>query len=209
VTGDKSFYLDVYTAAPIGTGITIQLENSAVATGSNYPSGRHSAYTAKTTKQNQWERLKFSLDGRIDGNTLDSQVNQMIVMFDSGWNTGDTYYFDNLSSYATPACVATSMHVERIVVTTVAASGGSKKGQAQVTVKDSCGNPVAGVTVNGSFTGSFAETLSAVTGSDGVATLTTTQAKKGTLTFTFCVNSLSHSTLSYNAAANVETCHSF
>lgn len=99
VRGDKAFYLDVYTAAPVGTPILIQLENGSVATASNYPLGRHSKYIAHTRVQNGWQRLKFLLNDRIDGGTADTAVNRMVLMFNPNSLTGDTYYFDNYAIY--------------------------------------------------------------------------------------------------------------
>ena len=58
VTGNKQFYLDIYTAAPVGTEIILQLENASQATG-DFPAGRHSRYSVRTTVQNAWERLVF------------------------------------------------------------------------------------------------------------------------------------------------------
>lgn len=99
VRGDKAFYLDVYTAAPVGTPILIQLENSSVATATNYPSGRHSKYIAYTKVTNAWQRLKFVLNDRIDTTTADTAVNQMVLMLDPNSSTGDTYYIDNYAIY--------------------------------------------------------------------------------------------------------------
>ncbi|MDF3035155.1 MAG: hypothetical protein K0S28_429 [Paucimonas sp.] len=99
IRGDKAFYLDVYTSAPVGTPILIQLENNRVATATNYPSGRHSKYLAHTTAQNKWQRLKFLLNDRIDGATSDVSVNQMVLMPNPNSYTGDTYYFDNYAIY--------------------------------------------------------------------------------------------------------------
>jgi hypothetical protein len=100
VRGDKAFYLDVYSAAPVGTPILIQLENNKVATASNYPSGRHSKYLATTTVQNSWQRLKFLMNDRIDGETADTAVNQIVLMLNPNSYTGDTYYLDNEAIYA-------------------------------------------------------------------------------------------------------------
>lgn len=99
VRGEKAFYLDVYTAAPVGTPILIQLENNRVATAANYPSGRHSKYLATTTVQNGWQRLKFLLNDRIDGETADNVVNQIVLMLNPNSATGDTYYLDNEAIY--------------------------------------------------------------------------------------------------------------
>ena len=99
IRGDKAFYLDVYTAAPVGTPILIQLENSSVATATNFPAGRHSKYLAYTRVQNAWQRLKFILNDRIDTATADSAVNQMVLMLNPNTLTSDTYYLDNYSIY--------------------------------------------------------------------------------------------------------------
>ncbi len=94
----KKFYIDVYTSAPVGTEIILQLETST-ATSSNYPTGRHSRYTGKTTVQNQWQRIPFSLLDKPDAAASNTGVTKMILLFASNTLTGDTYYFDNLDSY--------------------------------------------------------------------------------------------------------------
>ena len=103
-------------------------------------------------------------------------------------------------------CTANATHVDSIVVTTVSGGGNKKKGQATVTIKDNCGNPVANATVTGTFSGSINQSLSASTNSSGVATLTTTNTATGTVTVTFCVTNVTHSSLTYSSAANLETC---
>lgn len=100
VRGDKAFYLDVYSDAAVGTPILIQLENGSVATASNYPRGRHSKYIAHTKVRNGWQRLKFLLEDRIDGDTPDNAVNRMVLMLNPNSYTGDTYYLDNYAIYA-------------------------------------------------------------------------------------------------------------
>lgn len=100
VRGEKAIYLDVYTSAPVGTPMLVQLENSGVATAANYPSGRHSKYLATTTAQNAWQRLKFKLNDRIDSATADTQVNQLVLLLNPNTMTGDTYYIDNYNVYA-------------------------------------------------------------------------------------------------------------
>ncbi len=101
----RKFYLDVYTAAPIGTPIIIQLENSSTATSSNYPTGRNSRYTAYTGKQNQWERLVFSLLDVPDPSASDAGVNRLLVLINSNTFTGATYYIDNLDAYTVGAAM--------------------------------------------------------------------------------------------------------
>ena len=42
VSGKKKFSIDLFTDAPVGTTVLVQLENSNQAILSNYPTGRHS-----------------------------------------------------------------------------------------------------------------------------------------------------------------------
>jgi beta-glucanase (GH16 family) len=100
VRGEKALYLDVYSSAPAGTPILMQLENNKVATASNYPLGRHSSYLAKTTVQNGWQRLKFLMNDRIDSETGDTAVNQIVLMLNPNSYTGDTWYIDNEAIYS-------------------------------------------------------------------------------------------------------------
>ncbi len=100
VRGEKAFYLDVYSTAPQGTPILLQLENGSTATASNFPTGRHSRYSARTGAQNSWQRLKFLLDDRLDGGTADTAVNRMVLLLNPNSYTGDTYYLDNYAIYS-------------------------------------------------------------------------------------------------------------
>jgi hypothetical protein len=106
-------------------------------------------------------------------------------------------------------CVAGTMHVQSIVCSTVAGTQGKKKGRATVTINDNCGSPVSSANVTGTFSGSFFnETQSATTNASGVAVLTTTAQAKSP-TFTFCVDNVTHATLTYDAGDNIETCDSY
>jgi uncharacterized GH25 family protein len=79
-----------------------------------------------------------------------------------------------------------------------------------VTILDDLGNPVAGATVTGSFTGHFNESgVADVTDANGVAVLITAGSLKGRLNFEFCVDDVTETTLTYDPSANVATCDSF
>ena len=58
--------------------------------------GRHSIYTATTTVTNEWETIEFEFAERPDNTVPDGNVTSLILLFDIGNNTNDTYYFDNL-----------------------------------------------------------------------------------------------------------------
>ena len=111
----------------------------------------------------------------------------------------------SLSSNADP----TSLHVQSIALNTVSAGRGQKHGQATVIIVDDFGSQVSGATVNGSFSGAFNESLSATTDGNGSVTLTTTATAKGGVTFSFCVDDVSHPAIAYDSGANSATCTSF
>ncbi|WP_343694503.1 family 16 glycosylhydrolase [Flavobacterium sp.] len=102
VSGRKRISFDLYTSAPVGTKISMQLENSNVTTATNYPSGRHSGYKATTTVQNKWETIEFEFEKIIDPNTSALTINNVVLLFESNSNSGATYYYDNLLTRATP-----------------------------------------------------------------------------------------------------------
>ena len=303
----ERFSMDVYTAAPVGTDVIIQLEDSSVATSSNYPSGRHSRYVATTTTQNAWERLTFTLIDQPDGSAADNGVDDIVILFAPNGFTGDVFTFDNFDSYVAggttggnpPAApsglaatatssstvdlswtdnsgdesgfkveraasggafseiatvgadvtsygdsglaasttydyrvrafnadgdsaysntasattsgtggTATTVHVESVVAGTQNAGQGSKRGTATVTLADDQGNPVGSATVSGTFTGDYAEGASGDTDASGSVTLVTTGTKKGNISFTFCVDDVTHGTLAYAPGDNEVTCAS-
>jgi beta-glucanase (GH16 family) len=94
---EKSFYMDVYTNAPVGTEILVQLETS-LATATNWPTGRHSRYVAKITENGKWQRLPFTYLDKPDP-AASATIDKMAVLFNSNSYTGDVYYFDNFDSY--------------------------------------------------------------------------------------------------------------
>ncbi len=106
------------------------------------------------------------------------------------------------SAIPNPAGEASTMHVAAIVISTVNAGQGNKRGQAIALIVDNLGDPVASATVTGDFSGSFNESQTEVTGSDGSATLTTAQQVKGGVSFQVCVESVAHASLTYVSADN-------
>jgi beta-glucanase (GH16 family) len=103
--GKRKFYLDVYTDAPVGTQILLQLENANSAQPDNYPTGRHSRFEAYTTQQNEWERLEFQFLDRPDNFVSNFGVNQFVFLFAPNSRTGDTYHIDNFDVYAPATAV--------------------------------------------------------------------------------------------------------
>lgn len=99
IEGEHKFFIDVYTDAAVGTTILLQLENSFRANPENYPAGRNSRYTAKTTLQNQWERLEFNLLDQPDATTRNFSIDQIVILFATNTVTSNTFYFDNFDVY--------------------------------------------------------------------------------------------------------------
>lgn len=99
-SNQKKFYIDLFTNAPLGSTVLLQLESSALATSSNYPTGRHSRYQAQTEVQNEWERIELPLLDRPDASTPDTGVDKLILLFAPNSFTGHVFTFDNLDSYA-------------------------------------------------------------------------------------------------------------
>lgn len=302
VNEDRKFYMDVYTNAPVGTEILIQLE-TPVATPTNYPSGRHSRYSATTKTTGTWERLVFRLLDTPDASAGDTSVDQMVILFASNTFTADTYYFDNLDSYqaetggtsnnppsvsitnptegstfetgttiaidadasdpdgtvtqveffvdgssigtdaSSPYSIswqvgsgsqqitaeatddagaktmssavtitgettgsASSMSVSDIVTGTADAGKGWKYGTATVTILDNTGQPVSSAQVSGTFSGTFNESGSAQTDANGLAYFQTNATAKGGVTVNFCVDAVSHTSLTYDPNGNTITC---
>ena len=81
ISGIKELSIKVYSPSP-GLTVQITLEDKNVATGTNYPSGRHSEYIATTTATNDWETLTFSHTNTPDVSVSDTSVNRLILLFE-------------------------------------------------------------------------------------------------------------------------------
>jgi beta-glucanase (GH16 family) len=95
-------------------------------------------------------------------------------------------------------------HVASITPGT-AGSGPKRKATATIVVLDEGGAPVSGADVTGTFSGSHNQTITATTDANGAAILVTSTTSS-TIGFTICVNTVSKADMTYDPAANVETC---
>ncbi|HEY0654341.1 MAG TPA: family 16 glycosylhydrolase [Chryseosolibacter sp.] len=213
-TGHTYYFdnLDSYTAgtsnAPPTVVITSPASNASFASGTVVNVTANAADSDGTVST-----VEFFANGTLIGSDSSSP-------YATNWTIGTGSYTltaratDNAGAATTSAGVSVSgtasaptyVYVSSIVTGTVSAGGGSKSGTATITLRDNTGNPVSNATVTGTFSGSFSETKSGVTGTSGTVTLTTTAKLKGTLTVNFCVTSVTHSSLAYNASANTITC---
>ncbi len=209
----KKFFVDLYTTAAPGTTVLLQLEDSGQATPSNYPTGRHSRFQAETTVQNGWQRLELPFLDQPDPSTAGTSVDTMIFLFAPNSTNGDTYIYDNFDSYSVAGGgggggggTATTLSVASITTGTQGAGKGQKYGTATVTVIDDLGAPVAGASVTGTFSGTFNETVTDVTGADGSVVLQTTSTASGGVSVSLCVDQVTHGTLTYDPGSNGQTC---
>ncbi len=94
-SGDLLLEMDVYTNAPPGAVISLQLENMQRAA-LPFPTGRNSIYQAITSATNDWHRLRFSLTQSPDLSLADNRINQFLVLFQPGTFSNALFWFDNL-----------------------------------------------------------------------------------------------------------------
>ncbi|MFU8765143.1 MAG: Ig-like domain-containing protein [Haliea sp.] len=183
--------------------------------------GRHSKYVAFIEHADGWQRMRFRLQERIDGLTNDTSVDQVVFLIDPDNYSGDTYVFDLMAILGPDGDdngggdngggdngddEATSTIVASVVAGTQNAGGGNKYGVADVTITDNLGNPVAGASVTGTFSGSWSETHTEVTDSNGVASFITSSTRRGSVTVNFCVNDVADTSLPFDSAGSTGTC---
>jgi beta-glucanase (GH16 family) len=106
-----------------------------------------------------------------------------------------------------PGNEGTLSHVADIVPG-VAGGGPNKRATADVLILDENGAAVSNATVTATFTGSHNESVSAQTDASGLAQLESA-GRSRSVGFQVCVDDVAHASLSYNPAANVETCDSY
>lgn len=120
------------------------------------------------------------------------------------------FYFDSVKQWLDPdgpGPGGDEMHVQDITLS-LKKAGLNHTCKALVTIVDENGDPVEGATVTGTFSGDVSGTQSGTTGASGEVLLSIT-IKSPVTTFTFCVDNVTHSSLTYDPAANVETCDTY
>jgi beta-glucanase (GH16 family) len=151
VSGRKRLSMDIYTSAPVGSKISMQLENSAAVTTTNYPTGRHSAYKAYTTVQNRWETVEFELEAVLDAGTSIFSVDNVVFLFESGSNSGNTYFFDNLLVRAAPESPVLATDILENYNGTSRIAKGTSTGTYTANVANPAPNAVNGSTTVASY----------------------------------------------------------
>lgn len=92
--GEKIFSINIYTDAPAGTPILVQLESKGRAT-AEYPTGRHSRYQVVTEHQNGWHTLRIPFLDKPDQNQSPLTVDQLVILFAPNSFSSHTWYFDD------------------------------------------------------------------------------------------------------------------
>lgn len=95
VSGTPKIKMKIFTTAPIGTIVDIQLGIKSI---DNYPAGIHSEYRTYTTKQNEWEELVFDFLQLTPGSMVNSDtINKIVLLLHPNSSDRDTMYFDDIS----------------------------------------------------------------------------------------------------------------
>lgn len=141
--------------------------------------------------------------------------------FDKGLGGGVTYSYvvtaiDSTgleSASSAPASVTLgatpSISISAIAPSIVTDSRGRNRGRAVITVVNESGAPAASASVTVKFSGSFNETLSGFTNTNGKVTFTTAARVTGAVSFQVCVDRASQTGRIYDPSKNVESCDSF
>jgi hypothetical protein len=112
----------------------------------------------------------------------------------------------NTAGATTPAqSVTTSMHVGGLSGSSVKVGGPNWRASVTVLVRDNNGNAVSGATMSGTWSNGYSGTGSCTTGSAGTCTVSTDNIHNRVGSVTFRVDSITHTTLTYNPSVNVQT----
>jgi hypothetical protein len=203
-TGDTYYFdnFDSYNAGDSGANQPPTVSITSPANNSSFTEGASITITASASDPDgSVSQVQFFANGASIGidNTAPYSVNWTVPL---GTNTLTAVATDNqgASTTSSPVAVtgtsaggggATAIYISSVVTGTVNVGAGNKRGTAAVTILDNLNNPVSGVTVSGTFSGTFNESASGITNSNGQATMQTSGTAKGAVTVNFCVNTVS------------------
>ena len=146
-----------------------------------------------------------------DGNTASGETTShtydtagtftvVLTITDSNGNT-DTVTSDIT---ATDPSAEDEMHVSAISTVIIRGADRTAFGQATVTVVDQNGNAVSDATVSGTFSGDVDGNDSGATGGEGMVTLASNTVTERPFIVEFCVDDITHASLTYNPGANID-----
>ncbi|MFI0429509.1 polysaccharide lyase family 7 protein [Mariniflexile sp. HMF6888] len=211
--GEATAYFDeLYTGTPSGNN-SPSVSITSPSNGVSFNDGENVTISASASDSDgSISQVEFFVNGNSIG--VDSSS-----PYSTNWTIGVGSFnitavaTDNESASTTSSTVTvtgngvgTDLYVSSIVTGTQNAGQGKKHGLATVTILDNNGVPVANATVTGTFSGTFNETVTGSTGSNGTVDLITSATTKGGVSVVLCVDDVTHSTLVYNSSLNVITC---
>lgn len=92
-TATNYITMKVYSSAPAGTQVDLQLGAKTVTT---YPAGVHSIYTTTTSVSHAWEVLTFKYVSNPTGATIAAtDIDKIVVLYHPNSSARDTVYFDD------------------------------------------------------------------------------------------------------------------
>ena len=86
----------LWAYGPADTKIGFTLQDSASATGANYPTGRYAEFTGTITANNQWQNVVLTCTNVPDPSVAPAKVNNLAILFNSGVTTPLTVYIDSV-----------------------------------------------------------------------------------------------------------------
>ncbi len=105
------FKMKVFTNAPVGTAIELQLGNKS---GKEYPASIHSQYRANTSKRGEWEEIEFVFSHIPQGSMVSStEVDQILLLFNPDSNTYEVFYFDDFTGPQIQQAVTKKEHKKK------------------------------------------------------------------------------------------------
>jgi PKD repeat protein len=135
-----------------------------------------------------------------------TQYTYSVTARDKSSNQNTNAASDGESATTDAGCSPDTMYVGDIVCDKIRCGGPRRSGQVTVMVIDNCGNPVANALVDGTFSGDYSESfVDVTTDANGQAVFTSTGCVKKP-SYSFCVDDITHSSLTYSSGGNVETC---
>lgn len=95
VIGTPKIKVKVYSTAPVGTQINIEL---GIRSNTTYPAGIHSVFSASTSTQRTWELLTLNyLQSPVGSSATATNIDKILFLFNPGSHAKDTVYFDDIT----------------------------------------------------------------------------------------------------------------
>lgn len=145
-----------------------------------------------------------------NGTTTINEDKTITYVPDASYSGGDSFTYTLANGVMATVTVtvqdaAATLHVADLDgVVSVRGNSGQWAALVTVTVVDRLGAPVSGATVTGAWSGAASGVGTGITGSDGTVTVLSGNIKGGA-SVTFTVNNVTHSSLTYAPAGNIET----